>query len=311
MNNVEIDSVKPETDLKAETESAALNPAKAASKSKFILMVALVSGIITAATACSAVITWVATRDECHSFYTYHDPNTGAPDIAKMVQVMERVDVNAEDLMTYFSSFSETNSSHPTSGRAPSSPPSSPLHSRALALAPASDSRRLSTLGNLVTIGHMVGDVWNLVKANTATTNYGPAWIGAVPSNYATDWSTFTGWQTYTIQPQGNDKPSCDSSWGNTYADWTLTWEGNGNYIKNGKILASATAAWGMHVNVDVTPGTSPVNVGTADSPVAQLQFSVSFQSQGGMASTYTESVIVSFDANGHWDITATNGAFC
>lgn len=252
----------------------------------------------------SGVIAYLATKPEECKEYLFVDAS-GQPNISKMITSFEKTGFQPEHLQIYYDSFSPGPTPPVnTSGTSIGVPISGPTHG------PAS-GRRLGTLGALVAIGKDIGKVWSIVAKSAVVSVNTANWVGAVPKSYASNWGAITGWKAHTAKPWGSYTPNCNSDWGKTQVDWSLSYEANGQYIENAKIIASAQAAWGMTVDVSVTPSTVPVNVGTVAQPIAQLQFEIKFSSKGGWSGVYLQDIVLTFDATGNYKVTSNTGSFC
>lgn len=116
---------------------------------------------------------------------------------------------------------------------------------------------------------------WEFIKDNKPVVNSAVDYAGAVPSGVA-DWRSLAGWKNALSDPHtftwvnGFDMETVhiDFKWAASYGG---TYGGVGKYITQaGPVIGTIDVAWGYAVDVNVN-ALSPLNTGSADSPVAQI----------------------------------------
>jgi len=263
----------------------------------------------------SGITAWLVNRgdsESCVQVVETHPPS--GDDMLRLVHNMQAMDYQYGDLQAYYDTFrpssnvSYTNISYEPDIDSDDVPEY---------VWPSSEDRRMRQLSlrSIATIGRLIGRAgsftWNLIQSNTAVRNHA-GWVGAVPEELRNDWTQLSGWRTRSVRLLGRDTPDC-CSWatGCTSVDWTLTWQYNGNFIQNARILANSRAAMGMSVNVVVHDAGVPTNAGTQSRPVARIPMAIDFSSQGGWAATHKRTMIIHLDARGAARIVSDVGTFC
>ena len=157
--------------------------------------------------------------------------------------------------------------------------------------------------GPIVQIGEKA---WQLVKNNEAVVDYSEDWAGAVPQEYADDWTSLYGWE---------DKKSEEFRFhykvgGDTVSElkWKYRWAAKGKdkndvgkYIMNGGCaIEKLYARVGQTLNADVS-SRAPLNYGTPDNPIAGIDIELSFTSASAFNSaTTTCTVTIRGDGDYH-----------
>ena len=265
---------------------------------KVIIYLSVALAIVSDTSA--GVITYLANRETLNVKKIPYKPETGEAGIDVMISDFEEIGMNFSYLETYYGSF--------TPGAAP---PENVSYNVYDTTSPSSapTRRSMSVLGGLQIISTVTQMVWPLFESSIQVNNGGQ--ISAIPTSYS-DWRQISGWRNeIRTAPWGRNYPNCNSHWGQTWVNWQLAFQVNGNYISNARIIANVRAAWGMNVNVRVTPTTNAVNIGTTGNPIAQASFDLFFQSQGGWGAYYTLQATVTFDATGRVSMSPRWGSFC
>jgi hypothetical protein len=131
------------------------------------------------------------------------------------------------------------------------------------------------------------------VKDNKAVVDYTTDWAGAVPAEYADDWTSIYGWDdTHSDEYRFHYKIAGDTV---SELKWRYTWskdgkasDGTGHYVMNGgATIEKLYAKTGQTLTASVS-AKSPLNYGTPDDPIAGIDIMVQFTSASAFNSATT-----------------------
>lgn len=150
--------------------------------------------------------------------------------------------------------------------------------------------KNVKASGTIVQIGKKA---WELVKNNEAVVDYDTDFCGAVPNEYAEDWSSLAGWSdVHSEQFRFHYKVGGDTV---SELKWKYAWsaeghdnDGIGHYVMNAGVhIDKLYARAGQNLKASVL-SLAPLNYGTVEDPLAGIDIQVSFTSASAFNSATT-----------------------